>query len=398
MKNYITYNLRDKLKDSDEYYKFIPDFSEQVLQKIKIKANNIIDDFRAYIIDFNIEQLRSREEYQLEVLIIGVLWNVYSEKSLDLPKIPCKTLSLLSIMRQRSWIFKKCIDNIRGKMAYRYLLNREIHKDRIYNTVYIESDFQKLIIWLKSTGEFKFQVRRMEIWNSFFKHNNKEYVLNAGKLIVEIADWFEKESMESLGRYTLNVKSFLNNEYKFYGTREDNIFCGRREVEYHLNMVGAEILNKAFRKTFLKTNDKKVLLPACMCLKPYGVCRRKKSDEGFVCMNCSENCKVNMLDRIGKKYNFKVYIVPHESNAFSNKKHIRYGDVGIVGIACVLNLIEGGLKARNLNLVPQCVILDYCGCKNHWHKSGIQTDINYRKLFEILQIPNSTLGKNNSRE
>ncbi|UZQ51944.1 DUF116 domain-containing protein [Clostridium kluyveri] len=386
MKNYITYNLRDKLKHSDEYYKFMPDFSEQVIQKIKIRTNNIIEDFMAYIIEFDIEQLRSREEYQLEILIMGVLWNVYSEKSLDLPKIPGKTLSLLSSMRQYSWIFKKCIDSIKGKMAYKYLLKGKINRDLVYNTHCIENDFEKLIIWLKCTGEFKFQAGRMEIWNLFFKHNNKEYVRNAGKLIVEIADWFEKESMEKLGKYTLNVKKFLMNEYKFYGTREDNIFCGRREIEYHLNMVGAEILNRVFRNTFLKTEDKIIFLPACMCLKPYSTCRRKKTDKGFICMRCSENCKVNILNRIGKKYNFKVYIVPHESNAFSGRKHIRYGDIGIVGIACVLNLIEGGLKARNLNLVPQCVILDYCGCKNHWHKSGIETDINYRKLFEILQI------------
>ncbi|WP_406542058.1 DUF116 domain-containing protein [Clostridium ljungdahlii] len=60
--------------------------------------------------------------------------------------------------------------------------------------------------------------------------------------------------------------------------------------------------------------------------------------------------------------------------------------MGVVGVACVLNLIEGGLKARSLNLVPQCVILDYCGCKNHWDNNGIQTDINCKKLFEILQV------------
>ena len=381
MGNYVTYSLRNKLKDSNEYYKFISGFSEKVIQKIQTRANNIIEDFMAYIQKFDIEQLRSREEYQLEILIIGVLWNVYSKKSMDLSKITYKILVLLSDMRRNSWIFKKYIDGIRGKMAYRYLL-----KEGLYNIICIENHFEKLITWLKSTGEFKFQVKRMEIWNLFFEYNNSNYVSNAGKLIIEIADWFEKESMENMRKYTLNVDKFLMNEYKLYKEREDNIFCGRREVEYHLNMVGAEILNRAFRNTFLKTKDKIIFLPACMCLKTYSECRKKKTDKGFICMGCCGNCKVNILNKIGEKHNFKVYVVPHESSVFSGKGDTIYGDIGIVGIACVLNLIEGGLKARNLNLVPQCVILDYCGCKNHWHRHGIETDINYKKLFEILQI------------
>ncbi|MFL0194748.1 DUF116 domain-containing protein [Clostridium sp. WILCCON 0269] len=385
MKNCITYDLRYKFHNSNEYYKFISDFASKVLQKIRVRTDNIIDDFMDYIVYSNVGKLRSREEYELEFLIIGVLWNVYIKKALNAPKVPCRILILLSSIRKYSWVFKSYIDNLRGKLSYKYLLINVDDQDRIY-TSYSRNDFKKLIIWLKASGEFRYEVKRMNIWNSFFKNNDENYVSDIMDIAVKTAVWFEKESMKALGIYTSEVKSFLNNEYKFYETREDNIFCGRKEVEYHLNMVGAEILNKAFRNTFLKTNDKKVIIPACMCLKPYGVCRRKKVNEGFICMNCSEKCKVNILGKTGEQHNFKVYIVPHESDAFSNTKDIKYGDIGIVGIACVLNLIEGGLKARDLNLVPQCVILDYCGCKNHWHKCGIETDINYKKLFEVLGI------------
>jgi hypothetical protein len=31
------------------------------------------------------------------------------------------------------------------------------------------------------------------------------------------------------------------------------------------------------------------------------------------------------------------------------------------------------------------VLLDYCGCRYHWHKAGIPTDINFDQL---LQVPN----------
>ena len=66
------------------------------------------------------------------------------------------------------------------------------------------------------------------------------------------------------------------------------------------------------------------------------------------------------------------------------KNKIKDGHIGIIGVACVLNLISGGLKAKNF--VPQCVFLDYCGCKDHWHDKGIITDINMSYLLYSLGI------------
>ena len=40
----------------------------------------------------------------------------------------------------------------------------------------------------------------------------------------------------------------------------------RRENEYFLNMLGAAVMNGAFKRQYQKTNDKVVLLPRCMSL------------------------------------------------------------------------------------------------------------------------------------
>lgn len=98
---------------------------------------------------------------------------------------------------------------------------------------------------------------------------------------------------------------------------------------------------------------------------------------------------MNKYDKLGKEYNFQVYIIPHESNITTNT-NFKYGDIGIIGVVCVTNLISGGFKAKSLGFVPQCVFLDYCGCRAHWHESGIITEINEDKLL-------STLGINKNR-
>lgn len=54
---------------------------------------------------------------------------------------------------------------------------------------------------------------------------------------------------------------------------------------------------------------------------------------------------------LGEKHGFGVVIIPHESWAFeSSTEWETRKDLGIVGIACVLNLIAGGWKAQALGL------------------------------------------------
>jgi hypothetical protein len=61
-------------------------------------------------------------------------------------------------------------------------------------------------------------------------------------------------------------------------------------------------------------------------------------------------------------------------------------DTGIVGVACVLNLLSGGLKARRLGIPAQCILLDSCGCGNHWDIEGIPTVLNVDQLKIKLNV------------
>jgi Uncharacterized conserved protein len=151
-------------------------------------------------------------------------------------------------------------------------------------------------------------------------------------------------------------------------------------------MVGAEIMNRAFRDDFLKTNSKAVILPSCMRYYPKPQCKARSNGLSCECAECTPQCRVNQLVKMGRKSGFSVHLVPHESSVFSGeagRKLIGEG-VGVVGIACVSNLISGGWKAKGLGLPPQCVLLDHCGCRKHWHDQGIPTEINMGRLRQIL--------------
>lgn len=375
----ITYFLCESNESSTEFYKKNLNFSKKVLNKLEDNFSNDINDYMNYINKNNMEQLRSKSEYLLEILMIGVFWKEHVNKAISLSKIPRNILIKLSTLREKESI-KKIVDINRGLLEYLFLNRRSNDKVKISL-----ENYKKLVNYLKACGDYKEEAKRLEVWISYFFSLNKNKVDKILTSYLEFAKYFEDISQEVLGIYTKNVNLFLKNIDKKYKYREDFLFCSRKEVEYHLNMVGAQIMNEAYRKEFLKTKEKRLLLPSCMRIKDEKNCKAIKTEEGYICNSCSKNCNVNKYDKLGKKYNFQVYIIPHESS-ISVKNKIKDGHIGIIGVACVLNLISGGLKAKNLGFVPQCVFLDYCGCKDHWHDKGIITDINMSYLLYSLGI------------
>jgi hypothetical protein len=170
--------------------------------------------------------------------------------------------------------------------------------------------------------------------------------------------------------------------------RADATFCGRRRVEYHLNMVGTEILNRAFRVEFLQKSHKIVLIPPCMRLQPEGKCQAQATSFGMQCAHCTPQCHVHQVTKLGEKYGLGVFILPDELSVFStgtvqsgNRDHL-----GIVGVSCILTNAAGGWETKRLGVPAQGLPLDYCGCRWHWHKDGIPTDINLNRLMWLLGI------------
>lgn len=43
------------------------------------------------------------------------------------------------------------------------------------------------------------------------------------------------------------------------------------------------------------------------------------------------------------------------------------------------------MKARWLGYIPQCVILNECGCSIHWSKEGIVTSLDEEELEGVMR-------------
>ncbi|WP_432408394.1 DUF116 domain-containing protein [Wukongibacter sp. M2B1] len=382
MKDKITYSLKSCDCTSDKYYRTVGTFTNEVLFKINQSTEGLISDFQSFILKNNYEDLRSKNEYVFELLLLGVLWRNYIKKAIILGEVPKAFLIRLMNLREKSKIFKVAVDYIKGFSGKVWLLKENNEINDCDRTI---ENMKKLLDWLAASGEFNQEVKRLKQWYDYLSNRSLEEVSNVISMVLDLAEWFDFHSEKALGCFTRNVNKFLEENYHKHKWKEDNVYCGRKRIEYHLNMVGAEIMNRAFREDFLKTEEKRLLLPICMRFHCNSDCKAERSTEGYLCTGCTNHCNVNYLTQMGRKYGIKVFIIPHESAAFTKGK-IEKNKIGIIGVACVLNLASGGWKAKELGFVPQCVLLDYCGCKNHWSDSDEATEINISKLMDILQI------------
>lgn len=389
----ITYSLKDSSNSSDNYYNCIGIFTEMVIDKASEAIGTLIKDFQSYSTATGRQSVSSWRESIVDALTLGVLWKAHGNMVIGLNTMFRGVLAAISKNRSKYYHLKRGLDSIKGILITLTLSHplRHIPKLAIPNVIQVK----ELLLWLEAFGDFEQEVKRLNHWVDFMSttsiadsyisdtsvvNSSISYKHNYLKDLIEFADWFEVEAQKCLGNYTYNVDNFIKEKQPLYRWREDRIFCFRKPIEYHLNMVGAQILSMEYRKDFENSDKKKVLLPVCMRSRPEGKCMAKSHTLGSICAKCTTGCIVNTITSLGDKNGYEVYMISHESSAFSNE------DMGgIVGVSCVTRLIEGGWKAKELGLPPQCVVLDYCGCKNHWDDNGIPTTLNISELDKIMQ-------------
>lgn len=379
----LTYSLRNNRENSDLYYNEITEITDMALNEAEKHFGYLVDLFIPYIEQNSIEKLRSREEYIYELMSVGVYFSIYAERAGCLNKPVLHLLSSLVALRREKRQYKDYIDTLRGILATLFL----DEKRTAANITSIPSvkNFRSMILFLEATGEFREEVKRFEIWMNFFEFRTIEgldkYLLN----ILKYARWFTATSAERLSKYTIEVREFHFKKLIEHKWKEDYLFCARKEAEYHLSMVGAEIMNRAFRHNFSKTKKKAVLAPACMRDRTADKCKARKNSLDLVCAGCSSGCRINQLTKLGKENGFDVHIIPHSSDFSKWLETWGKGrDIGVIGVACILNLITGGYELKNNDIAAQCVLLDFCGCRNHWDKDGFATELNTSKLLEAI--------------
>ncbi len=385
----ITYSLRDYAPRSDQYYLDIATFTDIVLEEAKTRLIQPVESFQCFLSAAGREQVRSTPEYLLELLTLGVLWKVYASRSGSLPYAPQQALVGLVSLRKKNARLKPLADGLRGMLNGLFLWSGD---GRVVNSPATLKHFDDLLGWLSASGDFPQEVQRLSVWRDFLHTLPPAQLESQLTAVREFTDWFERSSLERLGHYTPNVERFLAETRTHYRWRRDAILCGRQRIEYHLNMVGTEVLNRAFRQAFLQTKSKVLFLPPCLKAQPDSECQATATPVGERCAGCTPGCRVHQLTKLGEKHGFQVFMLPDDLAALSTNpaKSVTGAQIGVVGVSCVLTNTSGGWETRLQGIPAQGLPLDYCGCSYHWHEQGIPTDINITHLLQVMDSAEAT--------
>jgi hypothetical protein len=322
------------------------------------------------------EPFKSKEEYFLEFLSCGVYFREYAKQAVQTSDISIRTLKKLVGIRRNHSHLKKQADEMRATLAPALLYHGE---DSVLDGFRVNANsFARLLEWMEATGEYSQECARFQLWKRFFfKYEN--HLQEA----VELAEWFENFSQVELGDYTVGVEGSSRNALITHMQREDFFLCSRSRRLYHLNMLGAELMNRALQAAFDESESLAVLLPGCM-RSDESACRAERCPEGLRCTGCSSTCSIGKIRRKEKERGYSTWVIPHSTDFSRQLRGWRKKNHGLIASACVLHLISGGYEMKELGLAAQCIFLNFSGCRKHWHDEGLQTYLNEERLDEMI--------------
>jgi len=372
------YQLNLSANGSDAFYLMLDIFTDHILKEGHTQFDQLIHQYRCSAAFMNNGFKQSSDENVLDILIMGVLWNQYKGKWGGSIAMKKAILNKLYTIRKNNAFLKPMADNLRGKLTP--MLDHPVDENIEMNA----DNLKHLTMWLSATGEFNEELLRIESWIEFLAGIPKSMEQFFLVHVERFALWFEEEAHAAMKNYTRGVRQFLSTHLLKYRGKEDYFFTGRNEVEYHLNMVGASIMNRSMQKEFLETEHQILLLPSCM--KKNENCMSVEVMQGRICTNCTEGCNISKVSQQMKEEGVHTFIIQH-SSSFSKylERWANQNKIGLIGTACTLNLLMGGFEMKRLNIPAQCVFLDYCGCKNHWSEKGLATNINVRQVHNLVK-------------
>ncbi len=385
----FVYDLRIDGQSSGRFYSDVADFSVRVVGEIDARADRALDGYTAYLTQIVRESPRSRGEYALELLTVGMVFRLYDGAAATTAGWVLDLARELFRLRRRSTAIKRVADFLRaGLFQFFMRTNCRAVKGAARKDPAAEGQFAhfpRLIGWLQATGEFEQEWRSMENWRGYLSGLSPVEAENWISVALDLFDWFKQETDLALGKYTAGVNPFLENAYAMRFWREDQLFCGRRPVEYHLGMVAAEVMNEGLREGFQSRPRKVVLVPGCMRGARIDTCKAVTRGLDITCAGCDPDCAVNRITRRMRHEGIGVYIVPH-SSGFSRWLERWQNDpkVGLAAVACMMNILAGGYEMRARGIASQCVPLDFPGCEKHWSDKAVSTSLNEDQLVQIV--------------
>ena len=368
----ITYSLRSEQGGNDEdYYQAIRAFTDAWLEGAQQSAGALVADFQVWRAGQGLA-VRSFGEHAFELLVLGVYLRQHGAQAEDFPQVAAFLLeTLLDTQNELPW----AVDGIK---TLRGLVNGLSDPGESSGKGLVS--LERLLLWLRAQGEHT-KAARLAEWQAFFSLQEPAVAAQALELCRSLAGEFDTTSLAAFGKYTQGVEKFLKEVAPRARWRYDVCLVTSSRLDYHLGMLGTEILDRAYRQRFLASQHKMVIVPPCLRAQPDTRCQAEQTPLGAKYTGCTPTCRVHQITKLGQQKGLAVYSIPDDQ---LSKLCISSGqagsNIGVIGVSCALTNWGAGWEAERLGLPAQGILLDYAGCRKHWAARDIPTDVDLKKI------------------
>jgi len=186
---------------------------------------------------------------------------------------------------------------------------------------------------------------------------------------------------DRLSPYLLDVESHVGR--LSWRERWTTVLALSRE-QYLVAMLEVELASRVNRAAFLACRERIALLPHCAKIHDDERCHARPIGLDDVCGACAVGCTVDELSRLLRRHRVKPYIwMRADLERFIADHHAQGLNVGILGVACIPELVTGMRRVARLGVPVLGVPLDANRCAR-WLPERQPTAVSLERIAALL--------------
>jgi hypothetical protein len=184
-----------------------------------------------------------------------------------------------------------------------------------------------------------------------------------------------------LAPHTALVNAHLQ-ELSFLKRWDGTLFTS--EEQYHLYMLLIELVNRAWGEAFRRARRRIAFLP--YCLRDLSAnCRSGPGELDYICKGCSKDCYVNRVSAFLRENGVEPYLWMNASlKSLLRKLRDREGSIGVLGVACIPELVRGMRLCMGLNIPVVGIPLNANRCMR-WMGAFHPTSVDLDALGKLVR-------------
>lgn len=347
----FTFNLM-KNNTSDDLYFDLSYLTNKIRKHMKREFSSELEDFAEFHKISSYEGKRYENEYIVDILLIGVVWKEFIDKSLNISKYCYKLMEKYTYDAKELGKLKTEFKNniIKNKFYKNYYGRNKDDKVALTNF----NNFDTLVKYLACIKDYKEYYDRLCIWRDFLSNLRGEYCQRFLSKIISTYDSYYCKIDEKLYGYISGYDEYLAKIKLARYSQIDlfNIYVPKSLV--YLNLIGSQLVNEV-NLSLLEEVQEKFCIMSSAYLTKGKKCTTPLTARGRLCDECSFDCRMSKIARIFKLYKYQVYITDVDFLKFENLNLEE--NVAIISFSDVSNLLKKYYNYRKSDSLV--VILPY---------------------------------------